>query len=384
MSNLKRVSVYLDGFPFYIRPRRLDWLLVQKNVPRIAEWAPELRFVLQDSLAVSLRENYRVVRASVRRRIGMPPSNRWAGLADRLDARQLAKSGCDLVFSHRGFPVNSGDVPVVWMNAVLDPEMILSHFRVGQAALDEEIAVKGEMFHKAAAVQVCTEAEAARHARTYPDIGNRFVAVPLFDPNLRSMPESVLEKHHQAAPVKLLFVGNEPWRKGLPETLEAYMSLPETVRRSTTLTVVSHFEGNRSNIAIPDDRGITVLRGIPRSEVLALMRASHILVNVAHFESFGMVFLEAMSQGMLCLGPDWEVQRELFDYGRAGMNLHCDSASLRTAFLRAIEDEEHRIALASAGLRRFNQRYAPGVVAGRYAELFRTVGAGTYMAGARP
>ena len=63
-------------------------------------------------------------------------------------------------------------------------------------------------------------------------------------------------------------------------------------------------------------------------QVLALMRDSHVLVNVSHIESFGMVFLEGMSQGMLCLGPDWEVQREIFDEGRAGMNMRCEVGTL--------------------------------------------------------
>jgi len=99
---------------------------------------------------------------------------------------------------------------------------------------------------------------------------------------------------------------------------------------------------------------------------------------VAHHESWGMIFLEAMSQGVLCLGPDWETQRELFDNGHAGMNVPCKVDLVRGAMLRAIEDEDYRLALASAGWRRFNQRYAPAVVASKYADLFRAVASGEY------
>ena len=269
--------------------------------------------------------------------------------------------------------MNCGDVPVIWMTAIVAPEMTKSYFGLDQAQMDEEVAVMGELFRRTAVVQVCTESEATRHARTFPDIANRFVPVPLFGPHLQSARESVLDKHHKASPVRLLFVGNEARRKGLQEAVDAYVSLPDAVRRGTLFTIVSHFD--RGGVAIPNDPSITVHRGLPQTEVIEIMRTSHLLVNVAHHESWGMIFLEAMSQGTLCLGPDWETQRELFDNGRAGMNVPCKVDLVRGAMLRAIEDEDYRLALASAGLRRFNERYTPSVVAGKYADLFRSVAA---------
>jgi glycosyltransferase involved in cell wall biosynthesis len=373
---MKQLSVYLDGYPFTYRPRNSDWSYVEQKMPRVADWAPDIRFVLQKSSTVSLRANYKAARAAIGRRIGFPIS-RWKAETDRLDLRELSESGCDIVFSHREFPLNCGDIPVIWMNAIVAPEMTRSYFDVGQVEMDEEVAVKGKLFRKATVVQVCTESEAARHARTFPDIADRFVPVPLFGPHLRTAPESVLEKHRNASPVRLLFVGNDTHIKGLQETVDAYMSLPENVRKLTQFNIVSHFDrgfyGKR--VTLPNDPHIKVHRGLPQAEVLDLMRVSHVLLNISHFESWGMTFLEAMSQGTLCVGPDWETQRELFDGGRAGINVQCETGLVREAMLRAIEDEEHRLALASAGWQRFNERYAPAVVAERYADLFRSVAA---------
>jgi glycosyltransferase involved in cell wall biosynthesis len=171
------------------------------------------------------------------------------------------------------------------------------------------------LFRKAAIVQVCTEAEAARHARTFPDVADRFVPVPLFVPHLRSAAESVLDKHRKASPVRLLFVGNDARRKGLKEALDAFAHLPEAVRQSSLFTIVSHFDRSfdGSRVSVPSDPRVTVHGGLPQADVLELMRESHVLVNAAHCESYGNVFLEAMSQGTLCVGPSWEVQRELFD-----------------------------------------------------------------------
>ncbi len=367
-----KTRIYLDGYSYDLRTRNSDWSYVEKKMPRVADWEPEVEFVRQRSRTVMLRANLKAVRATIGRRIGMPVSPLTAE-TDLLDPEELARAQCDVVFSHRGLTLNSGDIPVVWMNAILDPRMNAHFFRTSPAGFEEEVAIKGPLFRKAAAVQVCSDAEAERHRQTFPDIADRFHAVPLFGPHLVSAQESILEKHVKARPVNMLFVGNQAERKGLPEALEAYRSLPDAIRRSTSFTIVSHFD--KSRLAVPDDEQITVHRGLGQAGVIDLMRRSHILVNVAHHESYGMIFLEAMSQGMLCLGPDWEVQREILAYGSAGVNVPCDAASISTAMLRAIEDEDWRLALAARGFRRFNERFAPSVVAHQYSELFRLIAA---------
>lgn len=367
---MSQIGVYLDGYSYDLRSRNSDWSYVKEKMPRVADWVPDIRFVHQTSRTVTVRANYKAICATLCRRIGRPLS-RWKLDTDLLDARELADSGCSVVFSHREYPLNAGKTPVVWMSALIDPEMQQSYFRLSQSEIDTEFAVKGELFRKAAIIQVCTESEAFRHMRLFPDIAERFVAIPLFGPHLKSAPEEVLEKHLEPETVRVLFVGNQVLRKGLPEALESYMSLSKTVRRHTTFTVVSHFD--RGTITIPDDPGIVVHRGLPQIKVVELMRQSHILVNVAHHESYGMIFLEAMSQGMACLGPDWEVQRELFDEGRAGICVRCEPELLRVALLRLIQDHEYRRRLATSGWERFNKQFSPAVVSEKYAALFRSV-----------
>ena len=187
-------------------------------------------------------------------------------------------------------------------------------------------------------------------------------------PHLRACSEADLDRHHAADPVRILFVGNNALRKGLPQLLEAFTKLPQSVQSRAHLTIISNFD--RSPIPVPDHPRMTVLRGAPGDVVLHHMRQSHIFVNVAHFESYGVVFMEAMAQGMACLGPAWEVQREFFDEGRAGVNLRCDPTDIRIALERLIEDEEERSRLGRAAWLRFQQRYAPDKSAKAYRELF--------------
>jgi glycosyltransferase involved in cell wall biosynthesis len=302
--------------------------------------------------------------------MGVPLTSRDI-LTDRLDRGELKRSRCDVVFSHRGFPVNSDGYPVIWMHGIIDPEMSMSYFHLGEKDIEALIDARRDLFRRADMVQVCSDAEARRHAKMFPDIANRFVGIPLFCPHITAAPESILNKHDRPAVIQILFVGNDARRKGLQETLDAFMSLSAATRHHATFTIVSHFDDG--DIKVPNNPQIKVHKGMAQQGVTELMRRSHVLANVSRHESFGNVYLEAMSQGALCIGPNWEVQRELFDNGRAGMNVNCQVDSIRAALLQAIEDEELRASMARAGWRRFQTHYAPEIVAGMYARLFRSV-----------
>ena len=75
---MRELSVYLDGYPVTYRPRNSDWSYVEQKMPRVTNWAPDIRFVLQKSRAVSLRANCKALRAAIGKRIGFPISRRKA------------------------------------------------------------------------------------------------------------------------------------------------------------------------------------------------------------------------------------------------------------------------------------------------------------------
>ncbi len=360
--------VYLDVAPWDFRPRNTDWRYVRHLLPRLVEWQPGLDLVLQTSPRVTLLSNYKAVRMAIGRRVGLPLSLQ-SRETDQLDARELRRSGCKVVFSHRGYPTNAGDIPVIWQSSVLDPVMTRSYQGGDTPAQLAENELRHRLFHQAAIVQVSTVAESVRLSKTYPELAGKFTPVPFFLPDLHAIPADLLERHHSPKKVHLLFVGNEAWRKGLDLLLDSFQQLPASVRRHTHLTIISNFDDRK--MAIPDDESITVLHGVSHSVVIEQMRKAHVLINVARFESYGFIFPEAMSQGVACLGPDWEVQRELFDDGNAGMNVACDIMQIKNALVRLIEDHELRFALASAAHTRFQQTYSPAVVAKRYADMFR-------------
>jgi len=372
VESARRTSVFFEELPWDIRTKNTDWRYVRFDLPRLSSFEPSLKLTMQTSRWISVRENVKVLRAAVGRRTGFPLS-----LLDEstsfLSERNLGQSVADVVFAHRAFSLNAGQTPVIWQNCVLDPEMQLA-YGATQTDIDDEINVKGPLYRRAAAIQVSTAVEAERLGRTFPDIASRFVSVPFFTPHVQPCELAALERHLEDGPVRILFVGNHVWRKGLDLLLDAFLALPEATKKITELTVITNFVGPK--FVVPQHPRITVLRGIDSKRVMQEMSQSHIFVNVARFESYGLVFHEAMSQGLACLAPRWEVQRELFDDGRAGRLMTCNARSIQLALEELIAQREKRYELGLAAWTRFGERYAPAVVAHKYARLFQAVATG--------
>jgi len=305
---------------------------------------------------------------AIGRRIGLPLALQHRE-TDKLNARELSRSACKVIFSHRGYPTNAGDIPVIWQSSILDPVMTRSYQGGDTSAQLAENELRHQLYHRAAIVQVSTVTEATRLSYTYPELAGKFAPIPFFLPDLNAVSVDLLERHNAPERVHLLFVGNEAWRKGLDLLLASFLQLPNSIRRRAHLTIISNFDDRK--FTVPSEDSITVLKGVPHNEVLQLMRKAHVLVNLARFESYGFIFPEAMSQGLACIGPDWEVQRELLDDGRAGINIPCDIDELQTTLVRLIEDDDYRYTLASAAHTRFQQKFSPAVVAEQYADMFR-------------
>ncbi|MCW1843784.1 glycosyltransferase family 4 protein [Prosthecomicrobium hirschii] len=239
----------------------------------------------------------------------------------------------------------------------------------GAAEIEQDNRDHEPVFRRAAAVQVATLAEARRHAAQFPSVAEKFHAVPFFLPYIEPIDENtVLAKHREAALLRLLFVGREARRKGRDLFLEAVARLPICLRVHYELDVVS----SPSGVAVDLLAGLNarVHRDMPRWEVLRLMRAAHIFAMPSRFESFGLTFIEAMAAGCAVIGPDWEVQSEILDHGRAGLTLPPTVEAIASALAELVEHPTRRLELAAAGHQRFRTAYAPEVVAKAYFDMF--------------
>ncbi|MDR3765269.1 MAG: glycosyltransferase family 4 protein [Acidobacteriota bacterium] len=337
-------------------------------MPRTQEFTEGLRFHVQQSRREVLARNARFLLWKLRGKLGLEvvPQDWVSGGVDR---HEMLRSQCQVVFSHTSFPANTGPLPVVWQNSLLDPEMQLA-YGISAEALRSESAHKLPFFERAAVVQVSSENEARRLERQFPALKGKFQYVPFFQPGVCAVEEDAV-RHKQAdgGRLRVLFVGNEARRKGLDRLLEAWRRLPAAVRQRVELTCVTQFVDGP--VEIPRDGLVRVYSGIAHVQVMELMATAHVFAMPSRFESYGFVYVEAMACGTIPVVPNWEVQRELVDEGCAGCITNGESAELSGLLQRLVEEPETRMRLALAARKRFCERYAPEVVAQRYRQVFR-------------
>jgi glycosyltransferase involved in cell wall biosynthesis len=357
--------VFIDALPFFIRPNNTDWKY-NFNLSKISEYSPGIEFCYPGISAYAVNENIKYAVNSIKSRAGIP--RRVRSIFRELDGRQLRASGCNVIFSHAHYPRNTAGLPVVWQHSVLDPEMQIA-FGKTLADIASEIEFKKPAFSAATRVQVSTHSEAVRLAKVYPGLAEKFEYIPFFLPYIKHTAQEQVEKKYSSdAPLKITFVGREARRKGLPALLAALDSLGAANDKTIEIHIVTNF--GDGPISLPEWSNLHHHKSLTRAEALSLMKTSHVLAMPSKFEGYGFVFVEAMANGTVILAPHWEVQREIADYGNAGIVCGVDAESIAKSLSDACVSCSNLKKLASAGLARYRAHYAPSVVARRYAEVF--------------
>ena len=358
--------IYVQTPKWFIRPHNTDWRYTRFTIPRIHEFAQECLFYAANSNSILFDAHRRYLMQLVGRkfRLGIGP-----GHSSVLDRREFGYSGCNLVFCHDEFPRNAESIPVVWQNSILDPAMVKAR-GISEDALAAEYARKRIGFEKACLVQVSTRAEEVRLGTWFPEIADRFVAIPFFLPDAQSISsEKLEEKVKRTGILRCLFVGHEAKRKGLARVYDAVSGLPSNIKNRVHLTVVSSQTDGR--IPPPPLPNLKLSDALPHDQVQRLIRESDVLLMPSFFESYGLVYLEAMAQGTIPVVPDWEVQRELVDYGKAGIIFKSDPVEISQALQNLYNDIDLRRRLAFGAKERFEQHFAPSVVAQKFSSMFR-------------
>lgn len=361
----EHIKVYIQTPSWFIRPRNTDWRYTRFSIPRLNDFLPECEFHLARSRAVVLNANSRYLKGILRQRLHIPFK---PDAASHLDRQEFLRNGCDLVYCHDSFPGNADSIPTVWQNSILDPAMKKARGD-SEEDLDRESVTKRSGFEKATAVQVSTEAERVRLSRWFPELADKFVVVPFFLPGVKPIAEEdASKKLRPKEELHCLFVGHEARRKGLDRVYAAFRNLSPGLQSRIHLTVVSAQADGK--VEAPPISNLSVSGALPRSRVQELLRESDVLLMPSYFESFGIIFVEAMSQAAIPVVPDWEVQREIVDYGAAGIVTSGDPLEIARKLEELLDDGNLRIALATNARKRFETSYAPAVVAEKFRSLF--------------
>jgi glycosyltransferase involved in cell wall biosynthesis len=157
----------------------------------------------------------------------------------------------------------------------------------------------------------------------------------------------------------ILYVGTCKRHKNLPRLLDAYGTLPATIRRAVPLVL----------LAQPDPRYPEVERmiekrriagdvrwhwDIPDRDLLVFYTLADFLALVSLYEGFGFPVLEAMACGTPSLAATGGSLEEVGGDAALYVSPH-DVDDIRAGLLRLIEDDKLREALTAKGLQRAKQ-----------------------------
>lgn len=151
----------------------------------------------------------------------------------------------------------------------------------------------------------------------------------------------------------LIFVGWDFGMKGGPDLLQAF-ALARAVRPQLKLLVVG-----------PDAKSLPAMAGVhyvgpvrERAQLLAWFRKADMFVMPSLRDSFGFVFLEAMSQGLPCIGSRLHAMPEIIADGVCGWVVPPrQPEALASALLKFYADPTYRKTMGDQALKRVRENY---------------------------
>ncbi len=355
------IRLYVDSPFYFIRPNNTDWMYM-KNFNKLSDYSKITTTYDGSAYNASI-----ISLSYLFGRFGWGKAFRERVEQRKIPSKLLARKNIDIVYTHGEPPqVEIARFPLIWFSAIVDPAM-QRNYGISQDALDAQMAHFRKMLPRVTLVQVPTRGEFQRHLEVFPEAASKFVNVPFFLPHIRPLArDEIIAKHARIDKIRVLFVGNQAWRKGLDIVASAMRKLPPETSAKIELTVISR----ELNAAWLEGLGAKTYLGLPQEQVRDHMNRSHILVMPSRHELFGFVFVEAMAAGCALIASNWEGQRDITDDGRAGVCLSPEADAVAEALRKLTEDDRYRLELALAGRERFGERYAPEVVAKQHAEMF--------------
>ncbi len=112
---------------------------------------------------------------------------------------------------------------------------------------------------------------------------------------------------------------------------------------------------------------------VPGEDLRALYRSAALLALPSRREGFGLVYLEAMANGLPCIGSVHDAAGDVIRDGVTGFLVdQADTATLAARIALLLADDERRRAMGAAGQRRFREHFTYESFAGRLVPLLQT------------
>jgi glycosyltransferase involved in cell wall biosynthesis len=169
------------------------------------------------------------------------------------------------------------------------------------------------------------------------------VAYPPTDRFGESISENELIKRAKSDELRIMFLGNVIYRKGLHTLLEAVtkLQMPITVNIVGSLNS-EHVYTRRIQefIAAKDLSSFVFLHGsMDEDSLKQILKQSHVLVVPSSYEGFGIVYLEGMSFGLPAIGTTAGAAGEIISDGVDGFLIQPGDADLLASRLKSLNEK---------------------------------------------
>lgn len=186
---------------------------------------------------------------------------------------------------------------------------------------------------------------------------------PLFFANQAQAPRRL-----ESGPLRLIYVGEISSNKNLELTIQAVKLLNDRGITAVLKAVGTIKEEKYQNL-IAGSPFVQHCERCPQEEVLQHLRGSDIFVMPSHKETFGLVYAEAMSQGLPVLYTKGEGFDGQFPEGTVGYAVSDTDAEALAGKILAVKDNYERMSQNCISL--VNQFNWSGIAA-RYAQIYET------------
>jgi glycogen synthase len=179
---------------------------------------------------------------------------------------------------------------------------------------------------------------------------------------------------------KVLFVGRLEPRKGIGMLLDAIPRVLEAVPEAEFDIVGKDVMGASSPVMRwrqahrPLRRRVRFHGEVPWRALDALYEACDLLAAPSRYESFGLIYVEAMARGKAVIGTTAGGIPEVVRHEETGLLVPPDDpGALASAIIRLLSDDEYRRTLGQAGYERYRAEFSAWSMAGRMLDFYSEV-----------
>ncbi len=169
--------------------------------------------------------------------------------------------------------------------------------------------------------------------------------------------------------IRLVYAGKIDKNKNIPSTQKA-MDILRKNGYETTLTIVGKVLDEREFRTVKQDPYTTYLQAMPKEKLLDVYRASDIFIMPSFTETFGLVYAEAMSQGLPVIYSKGQGFDNQFKEGVVGYHV---SADVPEDIAAGIEHVIKNYTAIQKGVVDASNNFGWGKIVKCYVEIYKTI-----------